>query len=296
VGGASFEVVAATTSATALLFPGQGSQTRGMHELVSDHRPDLLALAVEELGENPFPLINEGTCYAQPAMYCANLACWERSGRPTAGVIAGHSLGELAALVAAGRLDAEDGLRISLRRGRLMHEAAQREPGGGMLALLGDDRTAGQVARECELGVANDNAPGQIVLTGPGWKLDAARARAREAGLKAMKLAVGGPFHSPAMSSILPDFRAELARIEFRPSGIEVYSSTTASPFSDIRAQLTDALVQPVRWRQTLTALHRLGIRRFREVGPGEVLTKLVRRTLEGVEASSLDIPEAAHA
>ena len=130
-----------------LLFPGQGSQTREMGELVSEQRPDLLAIAIEEVGEDPFPLVNEGTCYAQPAMFCASLACWERAGRPLTGVIAGHSLGELAALVAAGRLGAEDGLRIAVRRGRLMHEAAQREPGGGMLALLGDDDAASRVDR-----------------------------------------------------------------------------------------------------------------------------------------------------
>jgi acyl transferase domain-containing protein len=280
----------------ALLFPGQGSQTREMRELVSEQRPDLLAIAIKEVGEDPFPLVNEGTCYAQPAMFCASLACWERSGRPLTELIAGHSLGELAALVAAGRLGAEDGLRIAARRGRLMHEAAQREPGGGMLALLGDDDAAGRVARECDLDVANENAPGQVVLTGPGWRLDAARARAKQLGLKAMKLAVGGPFHSKAMSSILPDFRAELERIEFTDSPIEVFSSTTASPFVDVREQLTNALVQPVRWRQTLAALYQLGVRVFREVGPGEVLTKLVGRNFDDVEAISLDEPVTARA
>jgi len=288
--------MAAAEAATALLFPGQGSQTNEMRELVSEHRPDLLAIAIEEVGEDPFPLINEGTCYAQPAMFCANLACWQRSGRPLTEVIAGHSLGELAALVAAGRLDAEDGLRIAVRRGRLMHEAAKREPGGGMLALLGDDQAADRVARECGLDIANDNAPGQIVLTGPGWKLDAARALAKQADLKTMRLAVGGPFHSSAMRCILPDFRAELERVEFKASPVKVFSSTTMSPFADVRAQLTNALVQPVRWRQTLIALHDLGIRAFHEVGPGEVLTKLVRRTLDGVEAISLDRPVTAHA
>jgi [acyl-carrier-protein] S-malonyltransferase len=283
-------------AATALLFPGQGSQTPDMRELVAEHRPDLLAIACDEVGEDPFPLINQGTRYAQPAIFCASIACWERSGRPVAEVTAGHSLGELAALVAAGALRADDGLRIAVRRGRLMHEAAQREPGGGMLALLGDSDAAGRVARECDLGIANDNAPGQIVLTGPGWKLDAARAKAKRAGLKAMKLAVGGPFHSPAMRDILPAFRAELERVDFKAPLVPVFSSTTASPFSEIRRQLGEALVQPVRWRQTLNALRDCGIRVFHEVGPGEVLTKLVRRTLDDVEASSRDEAVTVHA
>jgi len=98
------------------------------------------------------------------------------------------------------------------------------------------------------------------------------------------------------MRCILPDFRAELERVEFKASPVKVFSSTTMSPFADVRAQLTNALVQPVRWRQTLIALHDLGIRAFHEVGPGEVLTKLVRRTLDGVEAISLDRPVTAHA
>jgi [acyl-carrier-protein] S-malonyltransferase len=281
---------------TALLFPGQGSQTDGMRELVADYRPDLLALAVKETGADPFPRVSDGTCYAQPALFCASIACWERAGRPVSDPIAGHSLGELAALVAAGSLGVEDGLRLAVRRGRLMHEAAEQEPGGGMLAVLGDERLAARVADDSGLAVANDNAPGQIVLTGPGWRLDGARVLARRAGLRSMRLAVGGAFHSPQMRVILPEFRAALAQIDFKPPAVRVFSSTAAGPFEDVQAQLADALVRPVRWRQTLIALHRLGVRTFREIGPGEVLTKLVRRTLDDVEAYSLDQPLVAGA
>jgi [acyl-carrier-protein] S-malonyltransferase len=274
---------------TALLFPGQGSQTDRMRDLVAEHRPDLLALAVKETGIDPFPRVNDGTCYAQPALFCASIACWERAGRPVSDPIAGHSLGELAALVAAGSLGAEDGLRLAVQRGRLMHEAAEQEPGGGMLAVLGDERLAARVADDSGLAVANDNAPGQIVLTGPGWRLDGARTLAKRAGLRSMRLAVGGAFHSPMMRVVLPEFRAALAQVDFKAPAVRVFSSTAAGPFADVRAQLADALVQPVRWRQTLIALHRLGVRVFHEVGPGEVLTKLVRRTLDDVEATSLD-------
>jgi [acyl-carrier-protein] S-malonyltransferase len=281
---------------TALLFPGQGSQTERMRELVSEYRPDLLALAVKETGTDPFPRVNDGTLYAQPAMFCASLACWERAGRPVSDPIAGHSLGELAALVAAGGLDAEDGLRLAVRRGRLMHEAAEQDPGGGMLAVLGDERLAARVADDSGLAVANENAPGQIVLTGPGWRLDGARALAKRAGLRSMRLAVGGAFHSPQMRIALPEFRAALDQIAFRAPAVRVFSSISAAPFEDVRAQLAEALVRPVRWRQTLLALHRLGVRAFHEVGPGEVLTKLVRRTLDDVEASSLDQPLVAGA
>jgi [acyl-carrier-protein] S-malonyltransferase len=260
-----------------------------MRELVSEHRPDLLALAVKEIGEDPFPLVNEGTLYAQPALFCASLAGWERLGRPEAEVIAGHSLGELAALVAAGSLDDHDGLRLAVRRGRLMHEAAQRTAGGGMLALLGDEQASARIARSCGLCVANDNAPGQLVLSGPARKLDAARAMAKRAEVRAIRLPVEGAFHTPAMRCVLPQFHAALRRVDFQPSRVRVFSSTAAQPFDDIRARLADALVHPVRWRETVRAVHRLGIRIFREVGPGQVLTNLVRRTLDDVDAVSLD-------
>ena len=260
-----------------------------MRDLVAEVRPDLLRLAGQELGTDPFPRVNEGTLYAQPALFCASVAGWERLGRPLCDVIAGHSLGELAALVAAGSLREEDGVHLAVCRGRLMHEAAQRDPGGGMLALLGDEEAARRIAGSCDLCLANHNAPGQVVLSGPGWKLDAARGLAKTAGLKSARLQVEGAFHSPAMTSIIPAYREALAEIEFRPPKVRVFSSIAAQPFDDIRARLADALTRPVRWRETLAALHGLGVRVFREVGPGKVLTNLVRRTLDGVEASSLE-------
>jgi [acyl-carrier-protein] S-malonyltransferase len=281
---------------TALLFPGQGSQTRDMRDAVSEHRPDLLAQAVEEVGTDPFPLVDEGTRYAQPALFCASLAVWERAGRPDADVLGGHSLGELAALVAAGSIGAEDGLRVAVRRGELMQAAAEREPGGGMLALLGDDLTSRRIAEERGLTVANDNAPGQIVVSGPGARLDDAAAAAREHGLKAMRLPIQGAFHSPAMASVAPEFRAALEEVRIAPPEAPVFSSTTAQPFEDVRATLAEALTHPVRWRETLIAIRGLGVTRFVETGPGKVLTNIVRRTLEGVEALTLDSKEPARA
>jgi [acyl-carrier-protein] S-malonyltransferase len=283
-------------SETALLFPGQGSQTRGMRAVVSGHRPDLLALAIDEVGTDPFPLVEEGTRYAQPAMFCASIACWERAGRPSADVMGGHSLGELAALVAAGSIGAEDGLRLAVRRGELMQAAAEREPGGGMLALLGDDAAARRIAEERGLTIANDNAPGQIVVSGPGSDLDDASTAARDRGLKAMRLPIQGAFHSPAMGSAAPEFRSILDRVTFTTPEAPVFSSTTARPFAEARATLAEALTHPVRWRETLIAIRGLGVTRFIEAGPGKVLTNIVRRTLEGVEARTLDSKELARA
>jgi [acyl-carrier-protein] S-malonyltransferase len=280
----------------ALLFPGQGSQTKRMRDVVAAHRPDLLSLATDEVGTDPFPLVDEGTRYAQPAMFCASLAGWERAGRPPADVLGGHSLGELAALVAAGSLEAEDGLRVAVRRGELMQAAAEREREGGMLALLGNDAAARRIASEHGLTVANDNAPGQLVLSGPDPGLEKAVSEARDLGLKAMRLPIRGAFHSPAMRSATPEFRAVLDQIEFGPPEGPVFSSTTARPFGDIRATLAEALTHPVRWRDTMLAMRGLGVTRFLESGPGKVLTNIVRRTLDGVEAKTLDSPEAARA
>ncbi len=266
-----------------------------MRDSVEKHCPELLELAFSSLGECPFEQIDEGTRYAQPAVYCAALAGWVGAGRPQFDYAAGHSLGELAALVAAGCMTADDGLRLALIRGRLMQEAAERGPRGGMMALLGDDNAARTVARLSGLPVTNDNAPGQIVVAGPDWRLVAAAARAKAEKLRAVRLRIQGAFHTPAMRSALPDFRAALAKIDFEPPRVPVFSSTTARPFDDVRSRLASGLTDPVRWRGTLTSLHRLGVRRYLEAGPGRVLSGLVRRTVPDAEVRVLE-PEAPSA
>jgi [acyl-carrier-protein] S-malonyltransferase len=280
----------------ALLFPGQGSQTADMRELVAVHRPDLLELAIDEVGADPFELLDAGTRYTQPALYCASLAGWERAGRPAVAVFAGHSLGELAALVAAGAIESTDGLRLAVRRGALMQEAAEAGSPGGMLALLGEDEAVHGAARRTGLTIANDNAPGQLVVSGPVPMLDAATTIAKGAGLKVMRLPVSGAFHSSAIESAVPAFRAELDRVEVAETQVPVFSSTTAAPFVEARSQLADALTKPVRWRDTLIAIRALGVERFLEAGPGKVLTNLVRRNLDGVEAMTLERAEPANA
>ena len=281
---------------TALLFPGQGSQAPGMRDLVEASRPDLLELAIAEVGEDPFPRVDDGTRFAQPALYCASIALWTDAGRPGADFVAGHSLGEVAALVAAGSLDGEDGLRLAAQRGRLMQRAAEVSPPGGMLALLGDDAIAREVAAARSLTVANDNAPGQLVLSGADEDLEAAAEAGKARGLKAVRLQVQGAFHSPAMAPVVPELAAALAELALREPTVPVLSSITTRPFDDVRRRLAEALVRPVRWRETLLALHRSGVRRYLEVGPGKVLKGLVRRTLPDVEAVTLAELEVAHA
>jgi malonyl CoA-acyl carrier protein transacylase len=279
---------------TAILFPGQASQTPDMRDLVADVRPDLLALAADVVGEDPFARVDDGTDFAQPALFCASLA-----GLATlderADAVAGHSLGELAALVAAGALSEEDGLSLVALRGRLMQEAGESSGTGSMLAVLGAGDVAG-LARRHGVTVANDNAPGQLVLSGDRDALKAVASDARAAGLKTMALAVAGAFHSPHMEPAVEEFSRAVDEVEVREPKIPVFSCVSASRVSgsaEIRFRLVEGITSPVLWRQTLQALHASGIRRFVETGPGKVLTRLVARTLDGVEAVSA--PGAPH-
>jgi [acyl-carrier-protein] S-malonyltransferase len=282
---------------TALLFPGQGSQTAGMRDVVAVHAPELLELALAEVGADPFELVDEGTAYAQPAIVAASLAGFARAGRPEASHLAGHSLGELSALAAGGAIAEADAVRLAVARGRLMQAAGDEAP-GGMLALLGDGDEARAAATHGGAVIANDNGPTQLVVAGPGEALDATAADAKTRGVRTIRLAVRGAFHSPAIRSAVAPFRAALDEVEVSAPAASVFSSSTALPFpsdsGQIRDQLASALVRPVRWRETLIELRALGIDRFSEAGPGKALTGMVRRAFDDVEAEVLG--EVAHA
>jgi acyl transferase domain-containing protein len=276
------------TGDTALLFPGQGSQVDGMRDEVAAARPDLLELAIAEVGEDPFERVEESTRFAQPAIYCASLALLRGVELDSVGWMAGHSLGEFAALVAAGSLSAEDGLRLVALRGRLMDEAAGGA--GTMLALKGTDawEMATEIAFETGTYPANHNSPTQVVLAGHEGAIEEARRIARGRALRAMVLPVRGAFHTPLMRSTRGPFEAALASVDVRPPRVPVFSGATAAPFEDVRAGLVEALTMPVRWSSVLEALFASGARRFLEVGPGNVLSGLVRRTLDDVEVSTV--------
>jgi [acyl-carrier-protein] S-malonyltransferase len=277
------------SSLTAIVFPGQGSQTAEMRDLVAELRPDLLAAVIEVVGADPFARADEGTNFAQPAIFCASMAGWTALGRPDGDMMAGHSLGELGALVAAGSLDERDGLELVVLRGRLMQEAGERAGDGSMLALLGAGAAehAAEIAGSHDLALANDNSPQQVVLSGARARLPEAAAQAKQLGLRARELPVTGAFHSPMMASAVPEFTAALAKVAVREPRVTVLSAVTAEPFDDVRRRLVDALTMPVRWRETLLALRELGAERFVEVGPGRVLTGLAKRTLADVELVS---------
>jgi malonyl CoA-acyl carrier protein transacylase len=269
----------------AILFPGQGVGDPGAAELVRAQRPDLHALACDLVGDDPLERIADGTRFAQPAVYCASLAGFERLGRPAALAYAGHSLGEVAALAAAGAVGDLDGLRIAVERGRLMQAAADAATGGGMLAVGGTRGQALELAQRTGLALANENSPEQYVLSGAEAGLERARSEARGMGLRVKRLAVAGAFHSPDMTAAVRPYREFLDGIEFRATGAPAVSSASASPFeADPRIQLAASLTHPVRWVEVMRGLLAGGARRFLDVGPGRVLAKLVPRILDEVE------------
>ena len=274
---------------TALLFPGQGSQTDDMRETVERHRPDLLELALAEVGADLFDRATEGTRWAQPAIYCAALAGAAELD-VQGDVMAGHSLGEITALVAAGAIGAEDGLRLVAARGRLMQEAAEETGDGGMTAVRArdDNRDAiAEVAAEAGVSIANDNAPDQLVLSGAVSALDTAEALLKERGVRGKRLPVAGAFHSPLMEPAVEPFRATVESIEIGEPRVPVYSCVTVEPFDDVRQRLVEAITSPVRWLDVMRALDARGVTDFVETGPGKVLTNLVKKALAPEAASA---------
>jgi [acyl-carrier-protein] S-malonyltransferase len=268
---------------TALLFPGQGSHAEGMDDPWRDH--PLMARGLEVLGFDPFARLHEGTAMQQPALLLCSLCAWAHEGwdepEAPASAAAGHSLGEYSALVAAGALAFDDAVALVAERGAAMDEAARLQA-GGMLALLGgEDHAVRGLATRFGLTIANDNAPGQLVLSGADDAIAGAERVARdETGARARRLDVAGAFHSPLMAPAAERLAAALDRTPFAPPRLPVYANATAAPFTDPRRELAEHLLQPVRWRETLLALRAAGMERFVELGPGAVLTGLVKRTL----------------
>jgi [acyl-carrier-protein] S-malonyltransferase len=255
-----------------------------MRETVERHRPDLLELASTEVGPDLFERAADGTRWAQPAIFCAALAGWESQRQDVEpDVMAGHSLGEITALVAAGAIAAEDGLRLVAARGRLMQEAADETGDGGMTAVRAreENREAiDEVAAATNVAIANDNAPDQLVLSGALSALDAAEAQLKERGVRAKRLPVAGAFHSPLMEPAVEPFRALVNETEIGEPRVPVYSCVTAEPFDDIPSLLVRALTEPVRWLDVMHALDARGVTHFVETGPGQVLTNLVKKSL----------------
>lgn len=268
----------------AAIFPGQGSHADGMQEPWADSR--VITDGIEMLGFDPFDNLAGGTRYQQPAIFLCSVAAWEEATDKDAVVAAaGHSLGEYAALVAAEALSFEDALPLVAERAAAMAEAGDDNPGSMIAFLGGEDSDIRRLALELGLTVANDNAPGQLILSGAAEAIDQADAVGRDqTGARTRKLDVSGAFHSPLMRGAADRLAAALDKSTISEPRFPVYSNGTAAPFADIRSELEANLLRGVRWRETLLALSAERVDRFAEYGHGAVLTGLVKRTL-GVTA-----------
>ncbi|HMJ34606.1 MAG TPA: ACP S-malonyltransferase [Baekduia sp.] len=242
---------------------------------------------LELLDFDPFERLDEGTRYQQPAIFLCSVAAWDlwREDAPDEAAevraAAGHSLGEYAALVAAGVLAFDDAVGLVAERAAAMADAGDLQDGSMVAMLGGDDHAIRALARRLSLTIANDNAPGQLVLSGASDAVAQAEELARdEAGARARRLPVSAAFHSPLMQPAASRLAAALERIDIGVAAFPVYANGTASPFTDVRRELSENLLRAVRWRETMLALRAAGIERYVEHGPGAVLTGLVKRTL----------------
>ena len=301
------------THSLAFVFPGQGSQSLGMLAGLSDLHPlirDTFAEASEGAKVDLWALSQQGseeqlnrTEYTQPALLAAGVAvwrAWQAAGGAPAALLAGHSLGEYAALVAAGALPLDQGARLVRLRGQLM-QGATPDGTGAMAAVLGAEEA---VVREvCEIAAqsqvlvpANFNSPGQIVIGGHVEAVDRALALLAERGVrKAVKLAVSVPSHTPLMRDEANRLAEAMAALDWRTPGIPVVQNVDGK-VHDTPAAIRDALVRqlylPVQWTACVEELVARGASRMGECGPGKVLTGLARRIDKMLDARALGAPE----
>lgn len=294
-------------SAIAFVFPGQGSQYVGMGKDLYEQSPparDMFRKADEIVNAPLSRLCFEGpeeelrhTNNTQPAIFLHSVILAGLFRGPKAAMAAGHSLGEYSALVYAGALTWEDGLRLVRLRGDLMQQAGIDRP-GTMAAVIGLDPAAvtavcGQASEAGIVQAANFNSPGQIVISGSVTGVRRAMELAKERGAKMVKeLSVSGAFHSPLMESAQIGLQTALEHTPIRDAAIPVYANVTARPVQkadEIRRLLLQQLTSPVRWEESMVAMAADGASTFVEIGPGKVLQGLVKRTVPNVSLQGVE-------
>jgi [acyl-carrier-protein] S-malonyltransferase len=300
------------TRALALVFPGQGSQSIGMLAELSELHPSIKTTfeeASDGAGVDLWALSQAGpeemlgrTEYTQPALLAAGIAVWrlwQQQGGATPAVLAGHSLGEYTALVAAGALSLKDGAHLVRIRGQLMQDAAPAGV-GAMAAVLGaDDALVEAVCTEASgaqvVVPANYNSPGQIVIGGDAAAVDRALALLAERGVrKAVKLAVSVPSHTPLMREAANRLAHTMAGLHWKVPALPVVQNVDAQVHASVDA-ICDALVRqlylPVQWNGCVQALAARGVNRIGECGPGKVLAGLIKRIDKSLDARALGTP-----
>ncbi|MBT2756049.1 ACP S-malonyltransferase [Mesobacillus foraminis] len=301
----------------AFLFPGQGSQQAGMGKALAESNESVSSFfqkADEVLKENLSTLIFEGpqdkltlTVNAQPALLTTSIALLEyfRQSGIEPDYTAGHSLGEYSALVAAGAFSFEDGVYAVRKRGELMEKAVPNGE-GTMAAVLGLDRE--KLSAVCEeataegtpVQLANLNCPGQIVISGSKQGVESAAAKAKDAGAKrVIPLDVSGPFHSQLMKPAADEFRNVLDGLSIDKARIPVIANVTAAPMQDageIKEKLIQQLYSPVLWEDSVSAMIELGVDTFVEIGPGKVISGLVKKINRSVKTFSVYDQESCEA
>lgn len=287
----------------ALLFPGQGSQHTGMGKRIaeiSQAAREMFAQADEVLGVSISNLCFDGTeeelgdtVNTQPAMLTTSLAHFaylrerlqEIGHRLAPSLIAGHSLGQYSAAVAADSLHFEDGLRLVRERGRIMANWAQKHP-GGLAAVLGlDEDVVGEVCSEVspegKVGVAVVNCPGQTVISGESEPLEQAITMARERGGKVKKLSISVPSHIPIMRDAAKELSGFIDKLPFRDPNTPLVSNISArllTTADDVRAELSEQISTAIHWARCVLAMRDHGAGPFIEIGPGRALTNLMKR------------------
>jgi [acyl-carrier-protein] S-malonyltransferase len=291
----------------AVIFPGQGAAAPGAGRAWVDHPAWRVVIEAEAVLDRPLGRLLldadadelSTTRASQLAVLLSSLVAWQALGDELSeapAAFAGHSLGQITALIASGAIDRDGGFRLAARRADLSQLSADARP-GRMAALMGCDLEV--AARVCDGGqdawVANDNAPGQVVIAGTPDGVDAATGRAVQMGVRrVMPLAVGHAFHTPLLSEAADELRHLLVTLDFREPAAPVVANTDALGHTDPACwpeQLARHLVEPVRWRESQRTLAALGGATFVEVGPGRVLAGLAKRTVPDVTVHNLAAP-----